>query len=53
MSLHSHHHHHHHPVAAPPGISLLRFSAGHRLLIAAGLSALVWIAVLWAMEVLP
>jgi hypothetical protein len=49
------HHHHHHPHghAHPPAAaaaSILRLSAGGRLLFAALLIALVWAAVIWTMR---
>jgi hypothetical protein len=47
---HDHHHHHaggpHPPTAVWP--SLLRMSLSQRAMIAAGLSALVWLATFWA-----
>jgi hypothetical protein len=50
---HDHPHHHHHPGSihppAPVPASLLRSSLGFRLLLAAGVSALLWAFALWAM----
>jgi hypothetical protein len=47
-------HHHHHPghVHPPASVqpSLLRLSVRHRLRLAAGLIALLWLAVFWAMR---
>lgn len=46
----SHSHHHHHPKGASlsgPTMSLLRLSAGHRVVMASGLAACLWLAV-WA-----
>jgi hypothetical protein len=37
-----------HAAAVAPGFSLLRLSAGGRLVIAAALSGLIWLGVLWA-----
>jgi hypothetical protein len=53
MSPHEAHHHHHHPAGhlhppAPIPLSLLRSSVAQRLAIAAGLSAVIWLAVYWA-----
>jgi hypothetical protein len=50
---HSHHHHHHPghvhpPVSAQP--SILRLSVLERLAAAAGMIALMWAAVFWAMR---
>ena len=46
------HHHHpgrgHPPAALAP--SILRLSLWQRLAVAAGLSAVVWLAVVWAMQ---
>lgn len=46
-------HHHHHPGHAHPSPhvapSLLRLSAIQRLVVAAGLIAVLWSAVTWAM----
>lgn len=57
MSDHSHshepHHHHHVGHVHPPArvhVSILRQSALQRLAFAAGLIALVWLAVVWAMR---
>jgi hypothetical protein len=55
MSRHDHDgHHHHHPgfVHPPAGVapSILRLSALHRLAVSAGLIALLWAAVFWAMR---
>jgi len=56
MSDHDHygHHHHHDPGHAhpPAGVapSILRLSALERLGVAAGLIALLWAAVFWAMR---
>ncbi len=51
---HHHHHHHdhyvHHAHTGVPGLSLLRLSAWERLAIAAGLVALLWTAIFWAMS---
>jgi hypothetical protein len=47
-------HPHHHPGHSHPpsqvGVSLLRVSAWQRLALAAGLSALMWLVVYWAMR---
>jgi hypothetical protein len=43
----THRHHAHTHAAISP--SLLRFSIWQRLAIAAGLTALLWLAVLWAL----
>jgi hypothetical protein len=55
MPAHSDHSHHHHPPGQghPPATiapSLLRLSVAERLGLAALLAALVWAAVLWAMQ---
>jgi hypothetical protein len=51
---HSHKHHHHHHVGSihPPAAvlpSLLRGSLAQRLVIAASVTAPLWLCVLWAM----
>ena len=45
---HGANHHHPHPVVIPA--SLLRMSAYERLLVAAGVVAVMWAAVFWAMS---
>jgi hypothetical protein len=56
MSDHTHrhddHHHHHAGHAHPPAtvsVSILRLSAAERLAAAAGIVALLWALVFWAM----
>jgi hypothetical protein len=49
------HHHHRHPAghSHPPAVaqpSILRLSGLHRLVVAGALSALMWLAVLWAIR---
>jgi hypothetical protein len=46
----AHHHPGHGHPPAPAGASLLRLSAWQRLSLAAGFSALIWLAVYWAMR---
>jgi hypothetical protein len=54
MTAHHHHHVHSHPgrphPPAPPPASILRLSVWQRLAMAGALSALMWLAVLWAMR---
>ena len=47
----SHHHHHHGSVHPPAAVlpSLLRGSLAQRLLLAASVTALLWLCALWAM----
>jgi len=50
---HDAHHHHHPGHVHPPAavhVSILRLSALERLALAAGLIALIWLAVFWAMR---
>jgi hypothetical protein len=47
------HHHHHAGHSHPPAqmtMSLLRLSVWQRLSVAAGVIALIWLAVFWAMR---
>jgi hypothetical protein len=49
---HHHHHHHHHGNVHPPAAvlpSLLRGSLAQRLVLAAGLTALLWLGAMWGM----
>ena len=50
---HSHDHHHHHHAEAKPRVviarSLLLMGAGQRLVIALGLTTLIWLMILGAM----
>ena len=48
MTHHHHHPHAHHPIQ-PGGPSFLRLSAAGRLILAIGVSAVLWGAILWAM----
>jgi ABC-type nitrate/sulfonate/bicarbonate transport system permease component len=41
---------HSHAQAAPIAASLLRLSVGFRMALAAGLSAAIWLGVVWAMS---
>ncbi len=53
MPTHAHHHHHHPGHSHPPAAvapSILRMSAAQRLAIAAAISAVLWVAVYWAMS---
>ncbi len=49
-----HRHHHHHPGHAHPpaaiGASILRQSAAGRLAVAAGVVAVLWAIIFWAMQ---
>ena len=50
---HGHHHHHAPGQGHPPatiGPSLLRMTVGARISIAAVLTALIWMVVIWAMS---
>jgi hypothetical protein len=46
---HHHHHPHQHPRAAA-GASFLRASVGERLAVAAVVSAVLWLAIMWVMS---
>jgi hypothetical protein len=51
---HPHHHHHHHPEGgahptAAIAPSILRMALMERLVVVAGMIALIWLTVLWAM----
>jgi hypothetical protein len=48
MTDHQHRHHHRHPVVVPG--SLLRMSVLQRLAVAGGVIAVMWAAVVWAMN---